>query len=130
MTVTNSISPDIDFKEGEWIKRELTNFDILEKLVETKTQGFLNFPWRNFRNSARGYARGNLLTLLRLYDDRAVYCDTDSIKILKPYDKSIIDRYNENVRKKLLNISKELNLDFSLYEPTDIKGKKHLIRSI
>lgn len=68
-----------------------------------------------------------MLTLLRQYDNRAVYCDTDSIKILKPYDKSYIDKYNENVKEKLLKISKELDLDFSLYEPKDIKGKKHLI---
>ena len=124
MSVTNNICAEIDYKNNEWCKIELTNIDILMKLQEVKKKGFLNFAWGVYVTS---YARRNLLELLRLYDDHAIYCDTDSIKLLDGYDKKYIDDYNSNVRKKLLKISNDLNLDFSKFEPEDIKGKKHLI---
>ena len=50
MIVTNSVSPEISFINEEWSKRELTNYDIIVKLLDIKSNGFLNFPWRNIRD--------------------------------------------------------------------------------
>ena len=60
-------------------------------------------------------------------DKYVVYCDTDSIKVVQGYDKNIIDSYNKEVREKLENVSKKLEIDFSSYAPEDVKGIQHLL---
>lgn len=73
------------------------------------------------------YARRNLLENVLKLDEYVVYCDTDSIKLTKGYNKEIINFYNKNVESKLKDISEKMNIDFSKYSPCDIKGKKHLL---
>lgn len=73
------------------------------------------------------YARRNLLENVLKLDEYVVYCDTDSMKLTKGYNKEIINSYNKNVESKLKVISEKMNIDFSKYSPCDIKGKNHLL---
>ena len=43
------------------------------------------------------------------------------------YDKKIIEDYNKSVIKKLEDVSKKLEIDFSRFSPLDIKGKSHTL---
>lgn len=53
--------------------------------------------------------------------------DTDSMKLKEGFDINIILNYNKNVEKRLKEVSEKLNIDYSLFEPKDNKGNKHLI---
>lgn len=53
--------------------------------------------------------------------------DTDSLKLREGFDKNVIIDYNKSVVKKIQQVCDDLDLDFELYEPTDIKGEKHLL---
>ena len=56
-----------------------------------------------------------------------IYADTDSIKLVSGYDKKVIDNYNDNVIKKLKDVSKSMSIPFSKFAPEDIKGRKHCL---
>lgn len=124
MSVTNDIRDEVLFEENEWSSRELDNYEIVLKLIENKEKGFLNFAWGVYITS---YARRNLLLNVSKLDKYVIYCDTDSIKLLQGFDIDIINKYNDNVKKKLEKISKERKIDFKEYEPKDNNNKKHLI---
>lgn len=53
--------------------------------------------------------------------------DTDSLKLLEGYDKSVIDNYNKNVLKTIKKVCKELSLDEEDFSPVDIYGEKHTL---
>ena len=60
-------------------------------------------------------------------DEFACYMDTDSIKLIKGYNKEIIENYNKNVIERIKKVSKILKIPFDRFAPKDIKGKKHII---
>ena len=53
--------------------------------------------------------------------------DTDSLKLREGFDKKVILNYNKRVVEKIKQVCKDLDLDFELFEPEDIKGEKHLL---
>ena len=125
MCVTNTIRDDVNYSnESGWSMTELSNEDIVEKLKNEKKKGFLSFSWGCW---CTAYARRNLLTNVCKLDERAVYCDTDSLKLCRGYDKKVILDYNESVKQRLKKVSKLLQIPIEKYEPKDIKGNKHML---
>lgn len=71
MSVTNTIRDEVTYdSEKDWIERELTNSEILEKLVEEKNKGFLSFAYGVW---VTAHARNNLLRNLIALDDYVIY---------------------------------------------------------
>ncbi len=122
MTVTNEIRDEVDIHNGEWVEIPLSNSDILEKLEKQEKDGFLSFSWGVW---VTAYARYNLISNIMKLDDYVVYCDTDSIKVTKGYEKRVIDEYNDSVMKRINKVSKELKIPLEKFMPEDIKGIKH-----
>ena len=125
MTVTNTIRADVKFVNfEEWIEKPLNDAEIMTKLFKDKKRGFLNFAWGVW---CTAYARDNLLRRVLDLDEYVVYCDTDSCKVTQGYDKSIFEKYNQQVEAKIRRVCEERNIEFDRYAPADIKGNKHLL---
>lgn len=125
MTVTNMIRDEVEFDNVTgWRETPLTDVNIFDKLLKEKEKAFLSFAWGVW---VTAYARDNLLRRVVALDQYVVYCDTDSIKCVQGYDKSIFDRYNETVVEKIKQASEILNIPFDRYAPTDSKGISHLL---
>ena len=119
MAVTNTIRPEIDFKNGEWGESLLSNNDILEKLEKEEKDGFMSFSWGCWCTS---YGRYNIESNIMKLDKYVLYSDTDSIKLRKGYRKKVIDDYNIEVFKYIAKASKDLGIPVERFIPKDIKG--------
>lgn len=99
MSVTRMIRDNVIYDDDTktWSEVPLKNEDIIEKLNEEKKKGFLSFAYGVW---VTAYARDNLIRRVIELDDYVCYCDTDSIKLVEGYDKSVFDKYNESVKKK------------------------------
>ena len=124
MTVTNNIKDEVEFLDNIWSEKELTNDEILEKLNNDKKQGFLSFSYGVW---VTAYARNNLLRNVMKLDDYVIYCDTDSMKLKKGYDKKIIEHYNQTVKNRIGFVSRQLNIPIERFSPKDRKGKEHTL---
>lgn len=125
MSVTNMISDEVTYtKENDWQERELENKEIIAKLVEEKKKSFLSFSYGVW---VTAYARNNLLRNVIALDKDVIYCDTDSAKLKKGYNKKIIENYNKNVVEKIKKVSTDLDIPFDKFCPKDSKGEKHLL---
>ena len=124
MTVTNNIKDEVEFKNNIWSEVPLTNDEILEKLEEDKKAGFLSFSYGVW---VTAYARNNLLRNVMKLDDYVIYCDTDSIKLIKGYDKKVIEKYNQTVKNRIEFTSRKLNIPLEKFSPKDNKGKEHML---
>ena len=126
MSVTNNIRDNVLYNDndGTWEEKELTNDEIIEKLIGEKKKGFLSFAYGVW---VTAYARNNLLRRVIELDDHVVYCDTDSCKLVQGYDKGVFERYNETVKNKIDFVCKILKLNSLKYAPNDIKGKSHMM---
>ena len=125
MTVTNTIRADVEFLNfDEWVEKPLSNQAIMEKLSKDKKRGFLNFAWGVW---CTAYARDNLLRRVIDLDPYVVYCDTDSIKLVQSYDKSIFNKYNQSVEDKIRKVSELRGIPYERFAPSDIKGNAHLL---
>lgn len=125
MSVTNMIRDEVIYdNEKDWYERVLENKEILEKLNEEKKKAFLSFAYGVW---VTAYARSNLLKNVIQLDDKIVYCDTDSMKLIEGYDKSVIEKYNNFVIKKLKHVSKILDIPFEKFSPKDSKGERHTL---
>lgn len=125
MSVTNMIRDEVIYdNEKDWYERVLENKEILEKLNEEKKKAFLSFAYGVW---VTAYARSNLLKNVIQLDDKIVYCDTDSMKLKEGYDKSVIEKYNNFVIKKLKHVSKILDIPFERFSPKDSKGERHTL---
>lgn len=126
MSVTNTIRDNVlyDNETKMWSEEELTNEEIVEKLELEKKKSFLSFSWGVW---VTAYARRNLINRIIDLDKYVLYCDTDSIKLRPGYDKNVFLNYNKDVESKIKKVCNDLNLDFNMYCPEDIHGKKHLL---
>jgi len=124
MSVTNNISDEVVFKDNMWEENPISNGEIIEKLEEEKKAGFLSFSYGVW---VTAYARDNLLRRVMSLDEYVVYCDTDSIKLVDGYNKSIIEDYNKSVERRIKFVSEKLNIDINLYSPSDKHGVKHML---
>ena len=126
MSVTNMIRDEVEYdNELDWLPdRELTNEEIIEKLNEEKKKAFLSFSYGVW---VTAYARSNLLKNVIQLDEKVVYCDTDSMKLKKGYDKTVIEKYNKFVINKLKHVSKILEIPYDKFCPKDSKGQRHML---
>ena len=124
MTVTNNIKDEVEFNNNIWSEKELSNDEIIEKLLDEKKQGFLSFSYGVW---VTAYARYNLLKNVMKLDEYCVYCDTDSMKLLSGYDKKIIENYNRTVRNRIEFTSRKLGIPLEKFSPKDSKGKEHML---
>ena len=125
MSVTNMIRDDVDYDNVKgWSETPLTNTDIFDKLCEEKRKGFLSFAWGVWTTA---YARDNLLRRVIDLDGNVIYCDTDSIKLVEGYDKSIFEEYNKSVIEKIKHVSTIRDIPFESYAPSDRKGRQHIL---
>lgn len=124
MSVTNTIRDEVRYSNDyDWLDdRKLDNEEILDLLMKEKKKSFMSFAWGCW---VTAYARRNLEENIIKLDEYVVYCDTDSIKLIQGYDKSVIDDYNNSVMSKLKVVSEKLNIDIEKYQPADKKGFKH-----
>lgn len=125
MTVTNMIRDDVFYDNDiGWYEKPLTDTNIFEKLLDEQKKSFLSFSWGVW---CTAYARDNLLRRVIALDDHVVYCDTDSIKLIQGYDKSIFEKYNKSVEDKIRYVANLLRIPFDRYCPADSKGRTHLL---
>lgn len=121
MSVTRTIADKVIYEEG-WREEELSNNEIIELLNKEKKIGFQSFSWGVWVTSI---ARNNLIRNIIKLDKWSIYADTDSIKLLPGFDETIINSYNEKVKKRLKFTSEVLNIPYENFSPLDINNKPH-----
>ena len=125
MSVTNMIRDEVIYdNESDWLEKELTNDEIIEKLKEEKKKAFLSFSYGVW---VTAYARNNLLRNVIKLDTHAIYMDTDSIKCKEGYDIKVIEDYNKYVEKRINKVSKILDIDINKFAPKDNKGNSRML---
>lgn len=126
MSVTNMIRDNVIYDDNskEWREEELTNDEIIEKLVNEKKKCFLSFAYGVW---CTAYARNNLLRNLIKLDEYVLYSDTDSLKLRNGFDINVIDNYNKYVEKKIKRVSEDLNIPIKKFAPKDKKGVSHML---
>lgn len=123
MAVTNNIRDKVLYdNEKGWEEIPLTNEEIEESLYDEYKNGFLSFAYGVW---CTAYARNNLLRNVMKLDKYVIYCDTDSLKLLQGYDKTVIEKYNESVLKRLQYVAYERSIDYDKFSPKDRKGIPH-----
>lgn len=115
MMVTNPLNDEIIFDEEEWTKSTPNMETSLLNTYQNNPNTFLSYQWGVWITA---HARYNLLSQLYLIGEDAVYCDTDSIKMLH-YNKHLetIKEYNNNVIEKMKKVCEYYSLDFGLTQP-------------
>lgn len=124
MCVTDICRDEIVYENDDYDKEPVDIEDALTKYNKNK-QRFLAYQWGVWCSA---YNRRDLYKGISECKGDYLYSDTDSLKIIN-YEKhkAFFEDYNKKVREKLLIVAKMQNLDFSLFEPTTIKGVKKLI---
>lgn len=124
MCVTALIQSDVDFANGEWNIKPLTEEDVLKKLIklsdyhDREKHYFLSYSWGCW---VTAYARRNLWKCIEHCDHDVLYCDTDSIFVRGKQDFSW---YNNEITDKLRKACEIRELDFEKTRPYTPKGKQ------
>lgn len=124
MCVTALIQSDVDFNNGEWTIKPLTEEDVLKKLIklsdyhDREKHYFLSYSWGCW---VTAYARRNLWKCIEHCDHDVLYCDTDSIFVRGKQDFSW---YNDEITEKLRRACEIRELDFEKTRPYTPKGKQ------
>ena len=124
MCVTALIQSDVDFANGEWNIKPLTEEDVLKKLIklsdyhDREKHYFLSYSWGCW---VTAYARRNLWKCIEYCDHDVLYCDTDSIFVRGKQDFSW---YNDEITEKLRKACEIRELDFEKTRPYTPKGKQ------
>lgn len=124
MCVTALIQSDVDFDNGEWNIKPLTEEDVLKKLIklsdyhDREKHYFLSYSWGCW---VTAYARRNLWKCIEHCDHDVLYCDTDSIFVRGKQDFSW---YNDEITEKLRRACEIRELDFEKTRPYTPKGKQ------
>lgn len=95
MTVTNILHQEIEFDNGDYIKKDMSREDMKEALDRyyENRKSFLNYSWGVF---VTAYARRELEDGLNLVGLDCIYCDTDSVKYINNHDDDF-KRYNNEL---------------------------------
>ena len=124
MCVTALIQSDVNFDNGEWNIKPLTEEDVLKKLIklsdyhDREKHYFLSYSWGCW---VTAYARRNLWKCIEHCDHDVLYCDTDSIFVRGKQDFSW---YNNEITEKLRKACEIRELDFEKTRPYTPKGKQ------
>lgn len=98
MTVTNILNTEIEYHDGEYTEKKMTEEDMQEALDKyyKNHRSFLNYSWGVF---VTAYARRELEDGLNIAGLDTIYCDTDSVKFIGNHDKEF-EAYNERLNKE------------------------------
>lgn len=98
MTVTNILNTEIEYHDGEYTEKKMTEEEMQEALDKyyKNHRSFLNYSWGVF---VTAYARRELEDGLNIAGLDTIYCDTDSVKYIGDHDKEF-EAYNERVNKE------------------------------
>lgn len=98
MTVTNILNTEIEYHDGEYTEKKMTEEEMQEALDKyyKNHRSFLNYSWGVF---VTAYARRELEDGLNIAGLDTIYCDTDSVKYIGDYDREF-EVYNERVNKE------------------------------
>lgn len=124
MCVTALIQSDVDFANGEWNIKPLTEEVVLKKLIklsdyhDREKHYFLSYSWGCW---VTAYARRNLWKCIEYCDHDVLYCDTDSIFVRGKQDFSW---YNDEITEKLRKACEIREIDFEKTRPYTPKGKQ------
>lgn len=125
MSVTDIVQDLITYdNDCDWGIELQDKDELIEKYNRNKKR-FLYYPWGIF---VTAYARKNLFSGILECQNDYIYCDTDSIKILKAENhKEYFDNYNSEVVRKLKAMCNHYKIKFDLCKPKTIQGKEKLI---
>ena len=98
MTVTNILNREIEYHDGEYTEKKMTEEEMQEALDKyyKNHRSFLNYSWGVF---VTAYARRELEDGLNIAGLDTIYCDTDSVKFIGNHDKEF-EAYNEILNKE------------------------------
>lgn len=98
MTVTNILNTEIEYHDGEYTEKKMTEEEMQEALDKyyKNHRSFLNYSWGVF---VTAYARRELEDGLNIVGLDTIYCDTDSVKFIGNHDKEF-EAYNERLNKE------------------------------
>lgn len=119
MCVTDIMRDEIMYLDENWSSEKP---NIAEKLeaYNTSKQRFLYYPWGVW---VTAYARQNLWTGILSMGNDYIYSDTDSIKFQNINNHTwYIEKYNKNIKKKLLDMCNHYNIPYTDLTPKTIKG--------
>ena len=124
MAVTAIVRSEITYDSLDWGTEKPNK---IEQLVDYNKNynRFLFYPWGVW---VTAHARHNLWDAILELGKDYVYSDTDSVKYINPENhKEFFNRYNINMRIKLLKMCNRYCIPFSMCEPLTKKGEKKLI---
>lgn len=100
MTVTNILNTKIEYHDGEYTEKKMTEEEMQEALDKyyKNHRSFLNYSWGVF---VTAYARRELEDGLNIAGLDTIYCDTDSVKYIGNHDKEF-EAYNERLNRECL----------------------------
>lgn len=98
MTVTNILNTEIEYHDGEYTEKKMTEEEMQEALDKyyKNHRSFLNYSWGVF---VTAYARRELEDGLNIAGLDTVYCDTDSVKHIGEHEKEF-EEYNIRLNKE------------------------------
>lgn len=98
MTVTNILNTEIEYHDGEYTEKKMTEEEMQEALDKyyKNHRSFLNYSWGVF---VTAYARKELEDGLNIAGLDTIYCDTDSVKFIGNHDREF-EAYNERLNKE------------------------------
>lgn len=100
MTVTNILNTEIEYHDGEYTEKKMTEEEMEEALDKyyKNHRSFLNYSWGVF---VTAYARRELEDGLNIAGLDTIYCDTDSVKYIGNHDKEF-ESYNERLNRECI----------------------------
>ena len=98
MTVTNILNTEIEYHDGEYTEKKMTEEEMQEALDKyyKNHRSFLNYSWGVF---VTAYARRELEDGLNIAGLDTIYCDTDSVKYIGNHDREF-EEYNERLNNE------------------------------
>lgn len=98
MTVTNILNTEIEYHDGEYTEKKMTEEEMKEALDKyyKNHRSFLNYSWGVF---VTAYARRELEDGLNIAGLDTIYCDTDSVKYIGNHDREF-EEYNIRLNKE------------------------------
>lgn len=98
MTVTNILNTEIEYHDGEYTEKKMTEEEMQEALDKyyKNHRSFMNYSWGVF---VTAYARRELEDGLNIAGLDTIYCDTDSVKFIGNHDREF-EEYNERLNKE------------------------------
>ena len=125
MMVSALVYDDIEFCNGDWQPPTSDPQKIVEH-TEDELQKLRSKPYKIFTSYSHGvfvtaWARYSLWQVIKKIDKRVVYHDTDSIYCMGA-NRSIIDEYNEDMKRQLIELCKQRNINPERVHPKDLNG--------